>query len=536
MSNDIIKKHDTKARLLKVDVEALKDAWFEKEKKLCEEKVAMGYGAQSIKDFLAIEIEDDIGQAEASNIIMLQNAFRSLEEERSILWIEDDVVNELNQKHAVMHTDQFYILTEKEDFNFGGKNFVLESKASFKSQYENKQISCPDGKMKTKAEIWLKSSSRREYINITFDPATDPKIIEAKGLYNIWKGFAKEPKQGSASLYWDHVRDNICAKNPSNYLYLRKWLASIFQHPDRVHTALVLCGTQGVGKNSFVNPLGVLLGLHYAPLGNVYELVSHFNFHLKNAVLIHANESFWGGHRKEIGILKAMITEETCLIEAKGKDRILVRNYKHVIMSSNEDWPVHLDRDDRRFFVLRVSEEHKEDHEYFKALDTQLTNGGYEALLYDLLNEDLTDFDPRKIPASDAAFDIKLRSSTSAEMYIYEALLDGSFYIGIIDDDNRQNNNIGIGVWQSPIPKKDVYDDHVVWCRINGHKAESNNQFGMTLKKLIPSTSETRRSIQCRRVREYTFPSLEQARKEFCKAFKETERIWDDTYNSNDEL
>ena len=138
-------------------------------------------------------------------------------------------------------------------------------------------------------------------------------------------------------------------------------MAYVFQRPDKVHTAIVICGSQGVGKNSFVEPLGILLGSHYVLLNNIFELVSNFNFHLKNAVLIHANEAFWGGNKKEIGTLKAMITEETCLIEGKGKDRIMVKNYKHVIMSSNEDWPVHLDPDDRRFYVLRVSKNHKED-------------------------------------------------------------------------------------------------------------------------------------------------------------------------------
>ena len=42
------------------------------------------------------------------------------------------------------------------------------------------------------------------------------------------------------------------------------------------------------------------------------------------------------------------------------------------MLSSNEDWPVHLDPDDRRFFVLKVSEKHKEDHMYFNAISDEL--------------------------------------------------------------------------------------------------------------------------------------------------------------------
>ena len=75
-----------------------------------------------------------------------------------------------------------------------------------------------------------------------------------------------------------------------------------------------------------------------------------------------------------------------------------------MILSSNEDWPVHLDRDDRRFFVLKVAERYKEDHEYFAAIQEELNAGGYEALLYDLLHEDLIGFNPRKLPSCSDSF------------------------------------------------------------------------------------------------------------------------------------
>ena len=96
------------------------------------------------------------------------------------------------------------------------------------------------------------------------------------------------------------------------------------------------------------------------------------------------------------------------MIEGNGKDRITLPNFKHFIFSSNERWPIHMDSDDRRFFVLKVGENRKEDHDYFQAITTELDNGGYEALLFDLLNEDITNFNPRSIPSCSDSFDIKL--------------------------------------------------------------------------------------------------------------------------------
>jgi|ERR1700722_360139 len=435
----------------------------------------------------------------------------------NLLTPEEMVVRELNRKHAVIHTDQFYILTEKENPVFGGIDFTLESKQSFKNQYENKLITCSNGRSRTKADVWLKSSNRREFNGINFTPH---EVAKASKCYNLWKGFSKIAKQGDCSKYWSHVRDNICSGDGVAYRYVRKWCAYLFQHPNEVHTALVLCGSQGVGKNSFVEPLGVLLGSHYVLLSNIQELVSNFNYHLKHAVLIHANEALWGGHKKEIGTLKAMITEKTCLIEGKGKDRIMVKNFKHIILSSNEEWPVHLDHDDRRFFVLRVSENHKEDHTYFAAVQEQLDRGGYEALLYDLLHEDLIVFNPRELPNSEAAFSIKIRSSDSIHKYIYEALKDGCFDIGNVSPN---------GIWKT-LPVDSVFNDYCCWYSKNGEKGVIKDIFSRHLLKVMPSITISRPRSRSGngRTKMYVLPDITDAREDFQKFYKAGSSIWND--------
>ena len=129
--------------------------------------------------------------------------------------------------------------------------------------------------------------------------------------------------------------------------------------------------------------------------------------------------------RKKSAPLRRLITEPRLFIEAKGKDGYWIDNFKHLIVSSNEDWAVHLDPDDRRFFVLDVSDARKEDLTYFHAIREQLENGGYEALMHDLLYEDLTGFDPRVMPDNFAGFDMKLESATSIDRFIHASLKEG---------------------------------------------------------------------------------------------------------------
>src|SRR3990167_8903329 len=95
-----------------------------------------------------------------------------------------------------------------------------------------------------------------------------------------------------------------------------------------------------------------------------------------------------------------MITDPITAIEQKGKDIVSLRNYKRLVVSSNENWTVPCDLDDRRFFVLDVSDIHKEDKPYFAKVYQSLGGDGLAALMHDLTMENLDGFDPRAIPAN----------------------------------------------------------------------------------------------------------------------------------------
>lgn len=497
-------------------IEIAQQEWLEENKLLIQKKAIIGYADITWEVFLTIIPSGTQETSLQSKIIELQERYKNHKERQKIIWLEDEVIVEFNRSHAIVRVGQTFILTQKIDI-FGRHDFSLESRQSFITFYEDERIICIDGVERSKAEIWLKSPKRRKYKGIIFDPSTTESD---NGYYNLWKGFTRNPQKGNCSKYWQHVYENICNNDEENYQYLRKWLAYIFQKPHIVHTAIALCGSQGVGKNSFVEPLGILLGIHFIALSNISELISNFNDHLKYGILIHANEALWGGYKKDIGTVKAMITEPTCLIEGKGKDRIEMRNFKHVILSSNEDFPVHLDTDDRRFLVLKIAEYHKEDVPYFKAIKDELENGGYEALLYDLLQEDISNFNPRTLTSSSNSFSIKMRSADSSYRYLYEALREGGFSIG---------KEEGLPVWQTEIPKSSIYEDYVAWCQKNGEDFASNALLGRTINKLIISLEETRPGSAKARIRQYKLPSLDQAREDFCTAFKEKpERIFFD--------
>ena len=519
MTNDSIdseERQDQKRQSLE-GIQSQKRFLLEEETTTLQEKEKLGYGDFSISEFLNQKPDLSQDQATISRFLDIQERLRDVTEQKSVLFVEELVVEELNKRHAAVHIDRFFILTEKEDPNMGGPNFTLESRSSFRDTYENQTVQLPSGKKTktmTKADVWLKSDQRRQYDGIVFSPGLEdnPKY------YNIWKGFAITARRGCCQVFMAHVLKVICSGNRVHFDYLWKWCARLVQQPHKLaEVAIVLLGEPGTGKNTFVDALGSLLGTHYLPLDSIDQLLGKFNFHLKTGVLLHGNEALWGGDRSQGGKLKASITERYRVIEGKSKDIIIVPNFTHLILSSNEDWPVHLDRDDRRFLVLGVSNDKKEDKEYFKGIHDELRNGGLEALLYELLHEDIANFDHRTPPQTDESLQIKLLSAPSTERYVLEALKLGCVDLG---------NSSPTELWPEEKLKSSVYTDYCLWCEKEGERAEKSEMLGRTIQKLIPST-RTVRPRNDGRARCYRFPSLGKAREEFQTAYKVSAGVWD---------
>jgi Family of unknown function (DUF5906) len=183
--------------------------------------------------------------------------------------------------------------------------------------------------------------------------------------------------------------------------YVIRWIAWSIQNPAApAEVALVLIGEKGAGKGTLVRCLERIFGAHAFEASMREHVIDKFNGHLQDCVLFIADEAYWGGDKRCVGRLQAMITEPTLSIERKGIDVIQVRNCLHVVMLAEPGWVIPAGRFERRYAALAVSTARRGDREYFRALHNQINNGGAEALFYDLLGMDLGDWHPRHIPES----------------------------------------------------------------------------------------------------------------------------------------
>ena len=379
--------------------------------------------------------------------------------------------------------DRFFVIR-----HIGGKAMVVEEITDpasglstmnvwpfgqFRNAISNKRKSMGDDKPPVPlSQWWLSHSDRREYDRIVFMPDGAPS-----GYYNLWHGFSVRPKPGDCKLFLDHMFENVCGENKGYYDYLIRWLARVVQHPgDPGQVAVVLKGGRGTGKSFFAKKIGHIFGRHYLGITDSRRLVGNFNEHLRNCVLLFADEAFYAGDKKNESNLKGLITEQEITIERKGCDVERQKNCLHIIMASNERWAVPAGLDDRRFFILDVSPRRRCQTIYFNAIDDQLRSGGYSALLHYLMSIDLDGFDVTDRPITKALLQEKINSMDPIHAWWFYRLMDGEIIFPGDDD----------GGWpKGPIPKQRIIDEVV---SVTGIHRKTSIFAWTQLAEIIPPT------------------------------------------------
>ena len=411
-------------------------------------------------------------------------------------------VEELNQKHFVtMIGGKATVVNEVYDPAMDRNILTYSSPTDFKNYYSNRFV-VVDERPIALGSYWFKHPRRRQYPGITFMPGETSPYLEN---YNLWDGFNVTPKPFKAedpdniegfSWFWDHICQNIANGDDTTAAYVIGWMADMVQNPKkRLGVSLVLrSDAQGTGKGFFARIFGHLFGKHFLHVTNPRHLTGNFNAHLIDCMLLFADEAFWAGDKSSEGALKTLVTEEYRAVEIKGKDVFQARNFTRLLIASNKSWVVPSELHDRRFVILDVNPQRKRDTDYFGKMIKQMESGGYESLLWFLMNLEINVDLRNCMPETPAMNDSKVHSMTPVQSFWYECLVEGMF---------GSNQN-----WEGPHVKTFIHDLFKEQSRKNEHTTKE--VFAKELKKLV-KLKETRPG----RDRCWRFPPLEECRKEF---------------------
>lgn len=212
------------------------------------------------------------------------------------------------------------------------------------------------------SNIYTKLSTEnriKKVFNINYEPS-DSKFIynDNKKYFNtynktaLWDYFKKENRYKFHLI--EELMMNLCNNNKEYYDYLNKWLAWIIQNPlEKLPTAIILQGRQGSGKGTFKNLILDEIFGHNCQEINQTHLESSFNEYLLGKQIIVANEVMHNENRQTLpNVLKNLVTDKTITISRKFKKEIVGKNYTHWIFCTNNDNPLKIDEDDRRYSVF----------------------------------------------------------------------------------------------------------------------------------------------------------------------------------------
>jgi Bifunctional DNA primase/polymerase, N-terminal/Family of unknown function (DUF5906) len=218
-----------------------------------------------------------------------------------------------------------------------------------------------EGKFVPAWRMWMQSRQRREVRSLTFAPGK-PRMIETQhGIdLNLWAGFTAEAKQGDVTKWLtllDHLTKSL---NRAQRRWFTQWLAHRIRHPEvRPLTALVIFSVmEGNGKSLIGATIGRVLGKGFGEITDS-QLDKPFTGWAKGRTLLLVNEAEPSKYdrRRAMARIRNLITNETVNIDEKNLQPYDIHNFLSFILTTNHADALAVSKRDRRFFVLRATEE-----------------------------------------------------------------------------------------------------------------------------------------------------------------------------------
>ena len=254
---------------------------------------------------------------------------------------------------------------------------------------------------------WLCDPNLKTYQRLVFAPKREVPSYE----YNIFTGFAVPPKEGGDISRVRELLYLISGKDDRVVRYLEMWLASKFQRPwVKTKVCIVVYGEEGVGKETFWNFIGSILGgvCFYNTKTPEHDVFAKFNFGTEKALLVKMEEANFQTNKENTDKLKGLITQETENYEQKGKDKITLNDYRDYVMTTNHHTPIVMSEHDRRFMMVNAASDRRVDNksppevqransewwnETYATLDREDVKSAYHQYLLGL---DISDFVPQR--------------------------------------------------------------------------------------------------------------------------------------------
>ena len=159
--------------------------------------------------------------------------------------------------------------------------------------------------------------------------------------------------------------------------------------------------------------------------------------------------------------LKSVITENRIDVNQKCMPVRTVQNVCNLIILSNHSVPIKIESGDRRYVVSEVNDKYKGNFKHFEKLCDSFDDVFYENLYTYFIKRDISAFNPRIIPRSEAKDDIINANKSSYELFIQDR---------IDEFVNGYDCTESFGAYQ-------------LWAKLNGFMSCNVKTYGLNVKK-----------------------------------------------------
>jgi uncharacterized protein YihD (DUF1040 family) len=309
-------------------------------------------------------------------------------EERNEMLINDDNTNDEEEDEEDNNPRSFYNVAKHFEQNhckiinnsvFVKKtaegNNIMFSKSQIMTSYENLTFEGvgKNDKVETKNFIkaWTTNNEhQRQYQAMGIYPDS---TLCPSNVYNLWTPFEvkkiKKYKHHQEGL--DYILNHIkilCGNEQHVHEYMCKWIGQMFKYPEVKTICPTLISDEGSGKGSLVQFLKNMMGQQkiFETATPDRDVWGSFNGRMADSYLVILNELSKKQTLQAEGVIKALITDPTLTVNNKGVNQIEITSYHRFLITTNKQDPITTKKGDRRYLIIRSSDERKGNIEYFR--------------------------------------------------------------------------------------------------------------------------------------------------------------------------
>jgi hypothetical protein len=282
---------------------------------------------------------------------------------------------------------------------------------------------------------WLNDPKQRHYDTLDFIP---PPLECPPDLFNTFHGFAAEilpPVPDDIVIDFQPIMTllyDLCDHQDAPKEYVLSWLAHMIQLPAILpRTGVIFKSKEGRGKNMLFGTLfgeNILGRSLYKTSAKVDDFFGRFANGFVHRILCNFNEVSAKHTSSIMGAVKETITEPVLSYEKKGADVVEIRNCARQLWFSNEDIPIKLSQDDRRWIAIQAAEtmpdtDSPEHLAYFGRVKEWIDDDRNVRAFYDFLRtRDITHWKPDVRPRTSFYTELQRLNLNRVEQWLVNRL------------------------------------------------------------------------------------------------------------------